>query len=282
MSLIGFTAATLTITDADGNPPLESRMVFAGLSAVYVLFFNFCNDMNDPFDGVYQIKRSSAASYLLQIKWLIASQPFGSDIKFDTRGLAPVYDGNEVFEIEKGAQKVEASPSSSEPSQKTAETVTDVRKESVPQQKAATSIEASSSSEPPQKTAGRVTDVKKESVPQQKAATSIETLAPGVSITTESSTGTKVNVAVQKSPSLTAKDLMPQRKKAPSDAATKQSETLNEEMVSQFESLSGFSSDKTENGGGVTVPSKSTQDKPLDKKKISMYFRKTGGFGGEK
>ena len=50
LSLIGFTAATLTITDADGNVPLESRMVFAGLSAVYVLFFNFCKDMNDPFD----------------------------------------------------------------------------------------------------------------------------------------------------------------------------------------------------------------------------------------
>ena len=50
LSLIGFTAATLTITDEAGNVPLESRMVFAGLSAVYVLFFNFCKDMNDPFD----------------------------------------------------------------------------------------------------------------------------------------------------------------------------------------------------------------------------------------
>ncbi len=37
LSLLSFTAATLTITDADGNPPLESRMVFAALSAVYVL-----------------------------------------------------------------------------------------------------------------------------------------------------------------------------------------------------------------------------------------------------
>ena len=53
-------------------------------------------DMNDPFDGVYQIKRSSAASFLLQIKWLIASQPFGKDIRFDTRGLAPEFDGEVV------------------------------------------------------------------------------------------------------------------------------------------------------------------------------------------
>merc|ERR1719291_283396 len=99
LSLIGFTAATLSITDANGEPPLESRMVFAGLSAVYVLFFNFCKDMNDPFDGVYQIKRSSAASFLLQVKWLISQQPFGQDIKFD---------GNSVLEIGKGSTKISA------------------------------------------------------------------------------------------------------------------------------------------------------------------------------
>ena len=52
--------------------------------------------MNDPFEGVYQIKRSSAAAYLLQIKWLIANQPYGEDVKFDTRGLAPVFDVEEM------------------------------------------------------------------------------------------------------------------------------------------------------------------------------------------
>lgn len=64
--------------------------------------------MNDPFDGVYQIKRSSAASYLLQIKWLVASQPFGGDIRFDTKAaFAPEFDGMEVLEIGKGAVKIE-------------------------------------------------------------------------------------------------------------------------------------------------------------------------------
>jgi hypothetical protein len=42
LSLIGFTAAALTVTDDAGEPPLESRMVFAALCAVYVLFYNFC------------------------------------------------------------------------------------------------------------------------------------------------------------------------------------------------------------------------------------------------
>lgn len=135
LSLIGFTAATLTITDDDGNVPLESRMVFAGLSAVYVLFFNFCKDMNDPFDGVYQIKRSSAASYLLQIKWLIVNQPFGKDIKFDTRGLVPVYDATQESTITTETtppdetKKVEASLTVASPKPTNTVTVVDAPKE---------------------------------------------------------------------------------------------------------------------------------------------------------
>ena len=55
--------------------------------------------MNDPFDGVYQIKRSSAASYLLQIKWLVANQSWGRDIRFDTRAtFVPEFDGD-VLEV---------------------------------------------------------------------------------------------------------------------------------------------------------------------------------------
>lgn len=95
LSLIGFTAAAVSITCDHGQPPLESSMVFAGLTAVYVLFYNFCNDMNDPFDGVYQIKRSAAATYLLQTKWIITNQPYGSSIKFDIGELEATFDGYE-------------------------------------------------------------------------------------------------------------------------------------------------------------------------------------------
>ena len=42
LSLIGFTAAALTVVDDAGAPSFESRVVFAALSAVYVLFYNFC------------------------------------------------------------------------------------------------------------------------------------------------------------------------------------------------------------------------------------------------
>lgn len=51
-------------------------------------------------------------------------------------------------------------------------------------------------------------------------------------------------------------------------------------MLSQFETLSGFSGDTPQGEGGVTVPAKKVQTGPIDKKKIAMNFRKAGGFGG--
>jgi len=53
------------------------------LTAIYTLCYNFSVDLNDPFTGVIQIKRSSTTSYLLQVKWLIQNQPYGRDVRFD-------------------------------------------------------------------------------------------------------------------------------------------------------------------------------------------------------
>jgi hypothetical protein len=39
------------------------------------LFYNFIADLNNPFQGVYQVRRSSTASHLLEAKWLIANHP---------------------------------------------------------------------------------------------------------------------------------------------------------------------------------------------------------------
>ena len=49
--------------------------------SISVLFFNFCRDLNGPFQGVYQIKRSNAVSHLLQTKWLIVNQ-LGDSVSF--------------------------------------------------------------------------------------------------------------------------------------------------------------------------------------------------------
>lgn len=64
-----------TIDVVSGRPPHESSLLFGTLATVYILFYNFANDLNNPFEGLYQIRRSCAASHLLEIKWLIAQHP---------------------------------------------------------------------------------------------------------------------------------------------------------------------------------------------------------------
>lgn len=81
VSSIAYVTASLAVIADLNDPPQEARLLFAGLVALYVLFFNFCRDLNGPFQGVYQIKRSNAVSHLLQTKWLIVNQ-LGDSINF--------------------------------------------------------------------------------------------------------------------------------------------------------------------------------------------------------
>lgn len=64
-----------TYDELTGSPPNESSLLFATLSTIYILFYNFANDLNNPFQGVYQVRRSCAASHLLETKWVIANHP---------------------------------------------------------------------------------------------------------------------------------------------------------------------------------------------------------------
>jgi Protein of unknown function (DUF4239) len=73
--LLTYTVSTLPTVDADGNPSNEASIIFGILSSVYVLFYNFASDLNNPFSGVYQVRRSATASHLLELKWLISNHP---------------------------------------------------------------------------------------------------------------------------------------------------------------------------------------------------------------
>lgn len=82
--LLGFTVSTLPTLDLEGHPSRESTLLFAFLCGVYILFYNFANDVNNPFDGVYQIRRSTIAAHLLQNKFLIANHPLiRGEVYFD-------------------------------------------------------------------------------------------------------------------------------------------------------------------------------------------------------
>ncbi len=72
--LLGYVVSILP-TVTDGQPSTESCFLFGFLCTVYVLFYNFIADLNNPFQGVYQVRRSSTASHLLEAKWLIANHP---------------------------------------------------------------------------------------------------------------------------------------------------------------------------------------------------------------
>ena len=73
--LSGYIVSIIPTLDESGNPPFESSLLFAILSTIYIMFYNFASDLNNPFEGVYQIRRSCVSSHLLQLKWLIANHP---------------------------------------------------------------------------------------------------------------------------------------------------------------------------------------------------------------
>lgn len=82
--LLNYTLSILPTLADDGNPSFESRLFFALFVAVYVLFFNFARDLNNPYGGVYQIRRSGIAANFLQIKNLLVNEPFLKDrVHFD-------------------------------------------------------------------------------------------------------------------------------------------------------------------------------------------------------
>lgn len=72
---LSYAVSILPAVDSAGNPPDEARIVFAFLAVIYIIFYSFASDLNNPFDGVYQVRRSSTGAHLLELKWLVANHP---------------------------------------------------------------------------------------------------------------------------------------------------------------------------------------------------------------
>ena len=81
-----------TVDRLTGAPPSESSILFAILTNIYIVFYFFAQDLNNPFDGVYQIRRSSSACNFLEAKWLIANHPL----------VQGEVDFEEIEEVEEG------------------------------------------------------------------------------------------------------------------------------------------------------------------------------------
>jgi len=73
LMLLGFIISSVA-TSSSGSS-VENGAVFSLLCSVYVITYKYVEDLNDPFDGAYQVRRSSAACNLLQIKLLFCNHP---------------------------------------------------------------------------------------------------------------------------------------------------------------------------------------------------------------
>lgn len=82
--LLAFALSTIPTLSNEGIAPNETRFMFSTFTTVYVIFYTFAIDLNNPFKGVYQIRRSSPAAQLLQTKMLLMNNPvFKGKISFD-------------------------------------------------------------------------------------------------------------------------------------------------------------------------------------------------------
>lgn len=71
--LTGFALSAVEVFDAGGE--LIARILFSALIVCYVILYEMSFDLNRPFDGVYQLRRSAAAMHFLEVKHIISNHP---------------------------------------------------------------------------------------------------------------------------------------------------------------------------------------------------------------
>lgn len=62
-------------------PLVEVRLLFAVLTLVFLLTIIFALDLNQPFAGAYQVRRSGTSAYLLQVYGLLEQDRLSSLLK---------------------------------------------------------------------------------------------------------------------------------------------------------------------------------------------------------
>jgi Protein of unknown function (DUF4239) len=77
MLLFSYAISILPTIDRVGmrEPSNEANLIFGILTTVFAFFNNFANDLNNPFQGVFQVRTSTTASHLLQLKWFMVNHP---------------------------------------------------------------------------------------------------------------------------------------------------------------------------------------------------------------
>jgi Protein of unknown function (DUF4239) len=82
--LVGIALGTVATAQTDGVPTELSRILFSALVVCYTTIYEMSYDLNRPFDGIYQLRRSGTAVHFLQIKHIVANHPvLRNNISFD-------------------------------------------------------------------------------------------------------------------------------------------------------------------------------------------------------
>ena len=82
-------------------PPIESSILFGILTSTFVLSLNFALDLNRPFEGVYQIRRSASSSSLLAARMLLSEHLPEGGLPFEQRLSAGLYGPQETAALAK-------------------------------------------------------------------------------------------------------------------------------------------------------------------------------------
>lgn len=70
-----FALGTVATSSVAGVPSETAQVLFAALVVSYTIFYEMAFDLNRPYDGIYQLRRSGAAMHLLQIKQILTTHP---------------------------------------------------------------------------------------------------------------------------------------------------------------------------------------------------------------
>jgi hypothetical protein len=74
--LLGYFISVLPTVEEIGYTPIESSVLFGILSTVYLLFYCVAKDLNDLYNGVFQVRPGSSACHLLELKKGISDHPW--------------------------------------------------------------------------------------------------------------------------------------------------------------------------------------------------------------
>jgi Protein of unknown function (DUF4239) len=83
--LLGFVISVMPAIEVLKYVPIESSVLFGIFSSLHFFFYEVADDLNDPYTGVFQVRRGSSACHLLEIRQLVLEHPvLQNEVSFES------------------------------------------------------------------------------------------------------------------------------------------------------------------------------------------------------